>query len=67
MSMLPLLPHEPAQRVAFQKACPPRAERLADDNLSDVVLTGDTQQRFADIGDPGSKSLPRPSWRASAR
>src|ERR1700682_1886603 len=44
------LAHEPAQRVAFPKACPSRAERLADDNLSDVVLTGDAEQRFADVG-----------------
>ncbi len=41
--------HEPVQRVAFQKTCPSRAERLSDDNLSDVVFTGDTEQCFADI------------------
>src|SRR5882724_2529754 len=45
--------HEPAQRVASQKACPSRAQRLADNNLSDVVFTGDTEQRFADIATGG--------------
>ena len=42
--------HKPAQRVVFQKARPSRAERLADNNLSDVVLTSDTEQCFTDIG-----------------
>ena len=40
--------HEPAQRIAFPKI-PACAQRFADDDLRDVVLTRNAQQCLSDI------------------
>ena len=49
MSMLPLLRMSQRNGSRLQKL-PPRPERFTDDDLSDVVLTRDSKQRFADVG-----------------
>ena len=41
--------HEPAQQIRLQKAEPRRAQRFPHYNLRNVVLSGDTQQRFSNI------------------
>ncbi len=41
--------HQPAQGIALQKTEPARPERFPDDDLCDVVLARDTQQRFTNV------------------
>ena len=46
---VPAVAHEPAQRVPLPETCPASAQRFADDDLGNVVLSRNAQKRFSDI------------------
>jgi hypothetical protein len=49
--------HQPAQGIALQKTEPARPERFPDDDLCDVVLARDAEQRFSNVTARGRNDL----------